>query len=280
MSASYRTNEKPITIGSCEAFISEWDGETVPDHATICVEANRFAYVKSGATITYTQTTVEVKDDLGLIKKTYLSEDGATVKLGLLGWVGTTLKKILSTARVTEADGIRKVKIGGVANDDGKKYVLCLHHIDNEDGDCWWTICGKNTEGLELSYAIDEGITVNPTFSAQPMDSDGTLVVYEEQINAAAGAKMLAFSVAGAFGTINEAAKTVAVTVPYGTAVTNLAASFEVSDGATVKVGSTAQVSGTTTNNFSSPVSYVVTSSDSSATATYVVTVTVAPNAG
>ena len=133
---------------------------------------------------------------------------------------------------------------------------------------------------MELSYAIDEGITVNPTFSAQPMDSDGTLVVYEEQINAAAGAKMLAFSVAGAFGTINEAAKTVAVTVPYGTTVTNLAASFEVSAGATVKVGSTAQVSGTTTNNFSSPVSYVVTSSDSSATATYVVTVTVAPNAG
>lgn len=75
-------------------------------------------------------------------------------------------------------------------------------------------------------------------------------------------------------GTINESAKTVAVTVPYGTNVSALVATF-VSTGASVKVGSTTQVSGTTTSNFTNSVTYTVTAADGS-TQDYVVTVTIA----
>jgi Tfp pilus assembly protein PilP len=76
-------------------------------------------------------------------------------------------------------------------------------------------------------------------------------------------------------GTINETAKTVAVTVPFGTSVTALVANF-VSNGVSVKVGPAVQVSGTTANNFTSPVTYTVTSADST-TLHYVVTVTTSP---
>ncbi len=82
------------------------------------------------------------------------------------------------------------------------------------------------------------------------------------------------FASLAATGTINEAAKTIALTVPYGTDVTALVATFTTT-GVSMKVGSTVQVSGTTPNNFTNPVSYVVTAADSS-TATYTVTVTVA----
>ena len=51
-------------------------------------------------------------------------------------------------------------------------------------------------------------------------------------------------------GTINETAKTIALSLPYGTAITALVASFTTT-GSSVKVGSTAQVSGTTANGFS-----------------------------
>lgn len=61
------------------------------------------------------------------------------------------------------------------------------------------------------------------------------------------------------------------VTVPYGTNLTNLVASF-VSTGATVAVGGTPQVSGVTINDFTNPVTYVVTATDSS-TKSYIVTV-------
>jgi hypothetical protein len=79
------------------------------------------------------------------------------------------------------------------------------------------------------------------------------------------------FASPAATGTINEGAHTIAVTVPYGTNVTALVASFTTT-GASVKVGNTAQVSGTTPNNFSSPVTYTVTADDAS-TQDYVVTV-------
>ena len=63
-----------------------------------------------------------------------------------------------------------------------------------------------------------------------------------------------------------------ALTVPFGTDVTQLVATFTTT-GASVKVGSTVQVSGTTANDFTSPVTYTVTAADAS-TQAYVVTVT------
>jgi hypothetical protein len=68
----------------------------------------------------------------------------------------------------------------------------------------------------------------------------------------------------------------IAVTVPYGTNVTALVASFTTT-GVSVKVGTVTQISGSTANNFTSPVTYTVTAADASAK-TYTVTVMVATN--
>lgn len=64
----------------------------------------------------------------------------------------------------------------------------------------------------------------------------------------------------------------IALTVPYGTDVTSLVASFTHSELSTVKVGTVTQVSGTTANDFTNPVSYTVTAEDGT-TRTYTVTV-------
>ena len=69
----------------------------------------------------------------------------------------------------------------------------------------------------------------------------------------------------------------ISLTVPYGTNVRSLAATFGSSAGSSVKVGTTAQVSGTTSNDFTSSVVYTVTAQDGS-TKDYTVTVTVAAN--
>lgn len=66
----------------------------------------------------------------------------------------------------------------------------------------------------------------------------------------------------------------ITATVPHGTDVTELVATFTTT-GESVKVGETAQVSGTTVNDFTSPVTYVATAEDGS-TKSYVVTVSVA----
>jgi hypothetical protein len=87
-----------------------------------------------------------------------------------------------------------------------------------------------------------------------------------------------AYSLNGLAGIVNETAKTISLTMPYGTNVTAQVATFTTS-GAGVMVVAVAQTSGITANNFTSPVAYTVTASDST-TAAYTVTVTVATAAG
>ena len=83
-----------------------------------------------------------------------------------------------------------------------------------------------------------------------------------------------AFSLEGVAGAIHELDDTIAVTLPFGTDVTALVATFTTT-GTGVAVGSTPQTSGTNANDFSSPVTYTVTAADGT-TADYSVTVTVA----
>lgn len=96
---------------------------------------------------------------------------------------------------------------------------------------------------------------------------------------ASSAAEILTYSIAGQVGdaVINSTAGTIGVTVPFGTDVTGLVATFTISDGATIKVGTTAQVSGTTTNNFTNPVVYVVTAENTTTTKNWTVTVTPEP---
>jgi hypothetical protein len=111
--------------------------------------------------------------------------------------------------------------------------------------------------------------------------ADGTMATYTVTVTIAtlSSKAINAFSFAsysGATGTITGASSpyAIAVNVPSGANRTALIATF-MSSGASVKVGTIVQVSGTTPNDFSSPVAYVVSAADAS-TATYNVTVTVA----
>jgi hypothetical protein len=108
--------------------------------------------------------------------------------------------------------------------------------------------------------------------------ADSSSVTYTVTVTVALNSAkaVTSFSLLGISGTIDEAAKTIAVTVPYGTDVTALVATFTTT-GTNVAIGSTIQVSGTTANNFTNPVAYVVTAADST-TATYTVTVTISLN--
>jgi hypothetical protein len=108
--------------------------------------------------------------------------------------------------------------------------------------------------------------------------ADGSTATYTVSVTIAhSTAKDLtsfSFMTPSAVGTIDQVGRTVAVTVPYQTDVKALAATFTTT-GASVKVGSAVQVSGTTLNDFTNPVSYTVVAADGSI-ATYVVTVSVA----
>jgi hypothetical protein len=106
--------------------------------------------------------------------------------------------------------------------------------------------------------------------------ADGSTATYTVTVTVAAipAKAITAFSLAGTPGTI--IGQNIAVTMPFGTDITALIATFTTT-GQSVTVNGTPQVSGTTPNNFTNPVAYLVTAADGS-TATYSVTVTVAAN--
>lgn len=72
--------------------------------------------------------------------------------------------------------------------------------------------------------------------------------------------------------TIDATNHTISATFPYGTAVTALKASFVLSANATLKLGSTAQTSAVTANDFTNPLTFTVTAQNGT-TQNYVATV-------
>ena len=90
-------------------------------------------------------------------------------------------------------------------------------------------------------------------------------------------ANILAFGPGASIGPVSANAANIAWYLPNGTNSASLSPTFTLSTGATCKVNGNAVVSGATFD-FTSPVHYIVTSSDNLITTDYTVTVTVAPN--
>ena len=171
-----------ITLGSGDLMIKEYDGTTMPAYTEFDVETDLLGRIQGGATLEYKGEWYDAKDDSGKAVKTIITEEEATLKSGICTWNGKTLTKLCSTARVTEADGIRTVKIGGVANNDGKSYALCFHHTDKIDGDVWIVLRAVNQGGFSLAFVKDKETVIDAEFKCLPQDDEGTLIQYVEEI--------------------------------------------------------------------------------------------------
>lgn len=175
------TDGDKIVLGSGDLFIIEFDG-TIPEDNVIEAEANLLGNIQGGASIEYKPEFYSAVDDLGRVTKTIMTKEEAALKSGVMTWCGKTLEKLCSTARVTEGSGTRTVKIGGVGNDNGKKYLVRFLHKDPMDGDIRVTIVGQNQAGFTLAFAKNKETVIDAQFKAQPQDSEGTLILFTEEI--------------------------------------------------------------------------------------------------
>ncbi len=178
-----KSDTQKIVLGSGETYITDYSG-TIPEVETIKTEANRLGHTQGGASIEYTPTYYTAKDDFGKVTKTIITDEKALLKLGICTWCGKTLEKLCSTARVTETETKRIVKIGGMGQDNGKSYVIMFYHHDAKDGDTYVLIVGRNQAAISLTYAKDKETVINPEFQAEPQDDEGTLIQFIEEIAA------------------------------------------------------------------------------------------------
>lgn len=175
-----------ITLGSGDLMIKEYTGDAMPKYTDFDVATDLLGRIQGGATLEYKGEWYDAKDDTGKAVKSIITEEEATLKSGIITWNGKTLQKLVSTARVTETDGIRTVKIGGVDNHDGKSYAICFHHKDKVDGDVWIVIRAVNQGGFSLAFAKDKETVIDAEFKCLPMDAEGTLIEYSEEITPSA----------------------------------------------------------------------------------------------
>lgn len=173
-------NTEKIVLGSGKMYVTEFTGE-LPEDTALEVQDNLIGWIQGGATLQYTPTFYEAKDDLGMVSKKFLTEEEVILRSGIMTWNGQTIAKLTATSRVTEDAGVRTVKIGGIGNYDGKQYVIHFLHEDAVDGDIRITIVGSNEAGFEMSFAKDQETVINAEFKAQPQDNEGTLILYKEE---------------------------------------------------------------------------------------------------
>src|SRR5664280_1869045 len=187
-----------------------------------------------------------------------------------------TVTVALSSAKVITAFSLNGSV--GTINETGKTIAVTMPFGTSVTAlVATFTTTGANVKvgsTLQISGTTAHNFTSPVTYTV--IAADATTQDYTVTVTVAASTakSITAFSLAGVVGTINETAKTITVNMPYGTNVTALIATFTTT-GASVKVGSTLQITGTTPNNFTSPVTYTVTAADAT-TQDYTVTVTVA----
>lgn len=178
-----RTTEN-ITLGSGHLYMIEHTN-VIPDISELFVTANRVGYTKGGASIEYSQTTYEEKDDEGYVCKVITTEEEAKLKCGLLTWNGTTIEKLVDRSKTASGRNGRITKIGGKGNEKGKYYVVGFMHEDKKDGNVYVIIVGRNVAGLIIAFSKDAGSVIEPEFKALPQDTDGTLILFIEQTDLA-----------------------------------------------------------------------------------------------
>ena len=253
---------------------------TVPSGSDVTALTAKFtttgSSVKVGAVAQTSGTTAN--DFTAPLVYTVTAADGSTATYAVTVTVGASSAKGITAYSIAGFPAV-----AGTINEAAKTIAVTVPFGTNVTAlVAAFTTTGANVKvgaAVQVSTATANNFTAPVAYTVTAADASTATYTVSVTVAANSAKAITAYSFAGyagATGAVNELAKTIAVTVPFGTDVTTLAATFATT-GANVKVGAAVQVSTTTTNNFTAPVAYVVTAADGS-TATYAVTVTVAAN--
>lgn len=184
-------NSREIILGSGDTYICEYTGE-IPEDSVIEIDANRAGNTKAGASVEYAITSQTVKDDKNRVSRTIITDETVKFKTGMITWSPEFILAIFSTARIdtTSKPGHQVIKIGGLSNASNKKYLFRFVHTYQDGRKLRVTITGKNTGTLTLAFVTENPTTIDPEITADPLDNEGTLVIFDkEMITEAAAAQ-------------------------------------------------------------------------------------------
>lgn len=174
-----------IPIGSGNVYYTEFTG-SVPENTVIETASNLLGHVEGGAEISYKPTSKTFKDDFGVVSVTKITAEEATFKTSFIAWSPKDFEVFANTARVSEetkeGKTHRTVKIGGTNNDNGKVWLIRFVHKDVVNGDLRITMVGKSSAEVKLAFKPDASSNMDFELTGQAIDSEGTLIYYDEEV--------------------------------------------------------------------------------------------------
>lgn len=181
-----------VVYGSGKNYLKEVEGPVDTSDVDKLVEdfftdENEWGDTKNGFTLTYTPTAYTVSDDLKRVTETFLTDESATAQLGLVRINKKVLTPLMETARVvtSKKDNRTIIKVGGLENASNKTYMLGFKHTDKKRGDIYILLVGTNTGELQMQFSPESEMILNPTFTANAMDGEGTkLIIVEDKPSA------------------------------------------------------------------------------------------------
>ena len=182
MTETYRVGSGKLYMVEVEAVDGVY---AIPADNEIETDRNRLGLVSGGASISYTPTLGNVRDDLGELDDTYLQEEEVVFTSGILTWDTESLGKLTTTGVVTEdaTNHKRTIQIGGFENYANTKYIVRFLHEDAVKGDLRVTLVGTASNGWEISLQNDNPTTINAEFRASAGCGDvGVLLNITEDI--------------------------------------------------------------------------------------------------
>ena len=178
----YRQDTDTIMLGSGEIFSAEYDGTIPSDPEELIKTADFVGAIKGGCTFEYKPSFTNEVDDSGKYEKSIMTEDEATLKLGLITFNGDTIASLNACSTTKEVGNYRITDIGGAENYTDKSRIFIFRHTDKKDGNVYLIVYGENQAGFSLAWAKDKGTTIEPEIKCKPMQG-GVRVRYIEQIS-------------------------------------------------------------------------------------------------
>jgi uncharacterized repeat protein (TIGR02543 family) len=262
--ATITVNGTAVTSGSASGSISLNVGSNT---ISVVVTAQDGSTTKS-----YTVTLTRLSNDATLATTSLIKGQAPT-----LGTPSATLgSETAGTLTLTTAQATGVVATTFVLNEPSATISKIVKFAS-----------GSQVSTFDSASAFTNGstaqITTGDFFIIKVTAADGT--INYSRVNVTVNSNVVSLSgfsfnslTPNVTGIVDNSLRTVQLSVPSGTNLTALVATFTLSAGTTAAVAGTPQVSGQTANNFTSAVTYVLTSQDGTTVQNYSVTAVAANN--
>ena len=181
-------NTEQVIMGAGKWYLKPYTPGEDLDLSTVAVEENLLGYTQGGATIEYTPTTYTIEDDIGMVKRTFMTTAAASMKTGLLTFDVQSMAALLSVGQLTQdTEGNKNIlKLGG-GRAELKRFMVVFEYEKDKENGLYIRIgmIASNTAAMSFAFTKDKETVPEISFEGNTSGKDDTILVFEEDVKAA-----------------------------------------------------------------------------------------------